>query len=102
MIHTIVKVQSNNMTLFCLLLGMTACTFTYPLDVVRSRLAFQVADEQIYCGVCHAIRQIFTTEGGFRALYRGFTATAVAMIPAVGELTACKHVVNNLKRPFII
>ena len=81
----------------CLLLGMTACTFTYPLDVVRSRLAFQVADEQIYCGVCHAIRQIFTTEGGFRALYRGFTATAVAMIPAVGELTACKHVENNLK-----
>lgn len=66
------------------LAGMTACTFTYPLDVVRSRLAFQVADEQIYCGVCHAIRQIFTTEGGFRALYRGFTATAVAMIPAVG------------------
>lgn len=64
--------------------GMTACAFTYPLDVVRSRLAFQVADEKIYCGVCHAIRQIFATEGGFRALYRGFGATALAMIPAVG------------------
>ena len=102
MILAIVKLQSDNMTLFCLLSGMTACTFTYPLDVVRSRLAFQVADEQIYCGVCHAIRQIFITEGGFRALYRGFTATAVAMIPAVGEFTACKHVENNLKQPFII
>lgn len=64
---------------------MTACTFTYPLDIVRSRLAFQVADEQIYCGVCHAIRQIFTTEGGFLALYKGYGATTIAMIPAVGE-----------------
>ena len=66
-------------------LGITACSFTYPLDVVRSRLAFQVADEKIYCGVCHVIRQIVTTEGGFTALYRGYGATALAMIPAVGE-----------------
>lgn len=66
------------------LAGMTACTFTYPLDVVRSRLAFQVADEKIYCGVCHAIRQIFVTEGGFCALYKGYGATTVSMIPAVG------------------
>lgn len=55
------------------------------MDVVRSRLAFQVADEEIYCGVCHVIRQIVTTEGGFTALYRGYGATALAMIPAVGE-----------------
>lgn len=66
------------------LAGITACSFTYPLDVVRSRLAFQVADEEIYCGVCHVIRQIVTTEGGFTALYRGYGATALAMIPAVG------------------
>lgn len=66
------------------LAGITACSFTYPLDVVRSRLAFQVADEKIYCGVCHVIRQIVTTEGGFTALYRGYGATALAMIPAVG------------------
>jgi len=66
-------------------LGITACSFTYPLDVVRSRLAFQVADEKIYCGVCHVIRQIVSTEGGFTALYRGYGATALAMIPAVGE-----------------
>lgn len=64
--------------------GIAACSFTYPLDVVRSRLAFQVADEEIYCGVCHVIQQIITTEGGFTALYRGYGATALAMIPAVG------------------
>lgn len=55
------------------------------MDVVRSRLAFQVADEQIYCGICHVIRQIITTEGGFAGLYRGYAATALSMIPAVGK-----------------
>ena len=60
---------------------------------MRSRLAFQVADEEIYCGVCHAIQQIFTTEGGFCALYKGYGATAVSMIPAVGK-SYCSEYVN--------
>jgi len=73
---------------------MTACTFTYPLDVVRSRLAFQVVDEEIYCGVCHTIRQIFSTEGGFTALYKGYGATTIAMIPAVGKYIVQDAVTN--------
>lgn len=44
-----------------------------------------MADEQIYCGICHVIRQIITTEGGFAGLYRGYAATALSMIPAVGK-----------------
>lgn len=76
--------------------GLTACTLTYPLDVVRSRLAFQVADEEIYCGVCHAIQQIFTTEGGFCALYKGYGATAVSMIPAVGKSSEYVNIVNSV------
>ena len=80
----IVKVTTEMLHFNIVCLGITACSFTYPLDVVRSRLAFQVADEKIYCGVCHVIRQIVTTEGGFTALYRGYGATALAMIPAVG------------------
>lgn len=67
------------------LAGITACAFTYPLDVVRSRLAFQVADEHQYCGICSTMKQICTTEGGVRALYRGFLPTGMSMIPAVGE-----------------
>ena len=64
--------------------GIAACSCTYPLDVVRSRLAFQVADEQTYCGICHAVKMIFNNEGGYAALYKGFTPTCMAMIPAVG------------------
>lgn len=67
------------------LAGFTACAFTYPLDVVRSRLAFQVADEQLYCGICQTLHQIFMTEGGIPALYKGFMPTGLAMIPAVGK-----------------
>ncbi|XP_020901651.1 graves disease carrier protein [Exaiptasia diaphana] len=66
------------------LAGITACAFTYPLDVVRSRLAFQVADEHRYCGICSTLKQICSTEGGICALYRGFTPTGLSMIPAVG------------------
>ncbi|XP_001629216.2 graves disease carrier protein homolog [Nematostella vectensis] len=66
------------------LAGLTACSCTYPLDIVRSRLAFQVADEHTYCGICQTVKQIFMTEGGMVALYRGFTPTSLSMIPAVG------------------
>lgn len=65
---------------------------------MRSRLAFQVADEEIYCGVCHAIQQIFTTEGGFGALYKGYGATAVSMIPAVGKSSEYVNIVNSVLR----
>ena len=64
------------------------------MDVVRSRLAFQVVDEEIYCGVCHTISQIFSTEGGFTALYKGYGATTIAMIPAVGKYIVQDAVTN--------
>ena len=55
-----------------------------------------MADEEIYCGVCHAIQQIFTTEGGFCALYKGYGATAVSMIPAVGKSSEYVNIVNSV------
>ena len=88
--------MTHGLRLAFFLSGLTACTLTYPLDVVRSRLAFQVADEEIYCGVCHAIQQIFTTEGGFCALYKGYGATAVSMIPAVGKSSEYVNMVNSV------
>ena len=66
--------------------GLTACSVTYPLDTVRCRLAFQVADERLYLGIRHAIREISSCEGGYVALYRGFCTQSLAMLPTVGKL----------------
>lgn len=41
------------------LAGITAVTFTYPLDVIRSRLAFQYKGERIYKGILDSIRKIY-------------------------------------------
>ena len=39
--------------------GMTAVICTYPLDMVRVRLAFQVKGEHTYTGIIHAFRTIY-------------------------------------------
>lgn len=41
------------------LAGITAVTVTYPLDVIRSRLAFQYKGEHIYTGILDSIRKIY-------------------------------------------
>ena len=42
--------------------GITAVTATYPLDVIRSRLAFQYTGEHIYFGVVDAITKIYKVQ----------------------------------------
>ncbi|XP_014678792.1 PREDICTED: graves disease carrier protein-like [Priapulus caudatus] len=64
--------------------GVSAVTVTYPLDMVRARLAFQVTGEHVYTGISHTLRSIVTKEGGVRALYRGFSPTILGMIPYAG------------------
>ncbi|XP_011506055.1 PREDICTED: graves disease carrier protein-like [Ceratosolen solmsi marchali] len=64
--------------------GVTAVAFTYPLDTIRARLAFQVTGEHMYTGIVHTAVSIFKDEGGLRALYRGFVPTICGMIPYAG------------------
>lgn len=64
---------------------MTAVIFTYPLDVIRARLAFQVAGETFYTGIYDAFRVMLTQEGGLRALYRGIVPTMLGMAPYAGQ-----------------
>ncbi|XP_047500935.1 graves disease carrier protein-like isoform X1 [Penaeus chinensis] len=71
------------------LAGVTAVFLTYPLDTIRARLAFQVSGEHRYTGIVNAAVTIFQTEGGARALYRGFTATVCGMIPYAGLSFYC-------------
>lgn len=40
------------------LAGVTAVTFTYPLDTIRARLAFQVTGEHVYNGIIHTAKTI--------------------------------------------
>nr|BAN21060.1 mitochondrial uncoupling protein, putative [Riptortus pedestris] len=67
--------------------GATAVALTYPLDTIRARLAFQVA--QRYSGILHAATSIFKEEGGVRGLYRGFLPTLCGMIPYAGFSFYC-------------
>uniref|UniRef100_K7FK26 Solute carrier family 25 member 16 n=1 Tax=Pelodiscus sinensis TaxID=13735 RepID=K7FK26_PELSI len=61
--------------------GITAVICTYPLDMVRARLAFQVKGDHKYTGIIHAFKTIYTKEGGFRGFYRGLMPTVVGMAP---------------------
>jgi hypothetical protein len=72
------------------LAGVTAVGTTYPLDLVRARLAVQTArigtgppDATPYRGISHALRTIWATEG-FLGLYRGISATVVGVAPYAG------------------
>jgi solute carrier family 25 phosphate transporter 23/24/25/41 len=61
--------------------GMTACAATYPLDLVRTRLAAQTTQAR-YHGLLHALRAIHAAEGA-RGLYRGVGATLVGVAPSL-------------------
>ncbi|XP_065527048.1 solute carrier family 25 member 16 isoform X2 [Lathamus discolor] len=64
--------------------GITAVICTYPLDMVRVRLAFQVKGEHKYMGIIHAFKMIYTKEGGLSGFYRGLMPTIVGMAPYAG------------------
>ncbi|XP_075791045.1 solute carrier family 25 member 16 isoform X2 [Pelodiscus sinensis] len=88
--------------------GITAVICTYPLDMVRARLAFQVKGDHKYTGIIHAFKTIYTKEGGFRGFYRGLMPTVVGMAPYSGisfftysslKSIGLAHAPNLLGRP---
>ncbi|XP_065263361.1 solute carrier family 25 member 16 isoform X2 [Emys orbicularis] len=74
--------------------GITAVICTYPLDMVRARLAFQVKGEHKYTGIIHAFKTIYSKEGGFIGFYRGLMPTVVGMAPYA---VSSQHVANYNK-----
>lgn len=104
---------------------MTAVICTYPLDVVRARLAFQVTGEHRYTGIANAFHTIYLKvarvrcpacrwivsvdllckptffpclqEGGVLGFYRGLTPTLIGMAPYAGEISG--FVVICKKKP---
>jgi len=67
-------------------LGLSAVLLTYPLDIVRTRLAFQSTGEHFYTGVLHTLQSIMQHEGGVKALYRGIVPTILGMVPYAGKI----------------
>jgi len=72
--------------------GITSVTFTYPLDIVRTRLSIQSASfaalpssaQAKLPGMWGTLTAIYTTEGGISALYRGIVPTVAGVAPYVG------------------
>lgn len=70
--------------------GITSVTFTYPLDIVRTRLSIQSASfaalqkPKELPGMFATMATMYRTEGGFAALYRGIVPTVAGVAPYVG------------------
>ncbi|GER57241.1 mitochondrial carrier protein [Striga asiatica] len=63
------------------LAGITAASATYPLDLIRTRLAAQ-RNAIYYKGISHALRTICRDEG-FLGLYKGMGATLLGVGPSI-------------------
>ncbi|KAH8945908.1 hypothetical protein BDL97_12G065100 [Sphagnum fallax] len=61
--------------------GITAASLTYPLDLVRTRLAAQTKD-MYYRGITHALLTI-SREEGLRGLYKGLGPTLMGVGPNI-------------------
>jgi solute carrier family 25 (mitochondrial carrier protein), member 16 len=109
------------------LAGVTSVFFTYPLEVIRVRLAFETKKtsrssfsricRQIYNehpplpsavtssptgGVSAAIVQRVTPQSGLANFYRGFTPTMVGMLPYAGMSFLAHDTIGDwLRRPEI-
>ncbi|KAI9848440.1 MAG: hypothetical protein M1837_000235 [Sclerophora amabilis] len=72
--------------------GITSVTFTYPLDIVRTRLSIQSASfaalkgasSKSLPGMWATMVGMYKNEGGFLALYRGIIPTVAGVAPYVG------------------
>jgi solute carrier family 25 (mitochondrial phosphate transporter), member 23/24/25/41 len=73
------------------LAGITSVTFTYPLDIVRTRLSIQSASfaalgkhQGKLPGMWETMATMYKNEGGVLGLYRGIIPTVAGVAPYVG------------------
>jgi len=73
--------------------GFTSLTFTYPLEVIRTRLTIQSRLNPEYTGITNACTKIVKTEG-IKGLFKGYTMSCMGFIP---YLTINFYTFNYLK-----
>ncbi|RKF53991.1 Mitochondrial thiamine pyrophosphate carrier 1 [Erysiphe neolycopersici] len=82
--------------------GATATTATYPLDLLRTRLAAQ-GKEKIYRSLAHSVREIYKSEGS-HGFFRGLGAGVGQIIPHMGIFFSVYETLrlplNTLHLPF--
>ncbi|KAL3010104.1 hypothetical protein AAZX31_07G121500 [Glycine max] len=86
--------------------GGTAVLFTYPLDLTRTKLAYQIVspkklnasgmvnNEQVYRGILDCLAKTYK-EGGIRGLYRGVGMTSNHLISFVSYYITLALVMQN-------
>lgn len=77
--------------------GITSVTFTYPLDIVRTRLSIQSASFEGLTkaeagkklpGMGALLKSMYVNEGGMPALYRGILPTVAGVAPYVSFISS--------------
>ncbi|ORY82588.1 mitochondrial carrier domain-containing protein [Protomyces lactucae-debilis] len=76
------------------LAGLTSVFFTYPLEVIRVRLAFDTRHP--HGGIVSVCREIYKTS--LADFYRGFTPTMVGMLPYAGVSFLTHDAISDLLR----
>jgi solute carrier family 25 (mitochondrial phosphate transporter), member 23/24/25/41 len=78
--------------------GVTSVFFTYPLDIVRTRLSIQSASfaelgekPKKLPGMWATLVKMYKTEGGVTALYRGIIPTVAGVAPYVCQRAHAMH-----------
>jgi hypothetical protein len=71
--------------------GVTAVAFTYPLDTIRARLAFQVTGEHIYTGIVHTAVSIFKDVCPYFVLTWDFVTLRNDNYFFIFRKVACEH-----------
>lgn len=86
------------------LAGITSVTFTYPLDIVRTRLSIQSASfkelgnkaGKKLPGMFELMATMYRTEGGWKALYSGIIPTVAGVAPYVSSLISARAYLTSL------
>lgn len=74
--------------------GLAATLSTYPLDLLRTRMALRSAEQVQYSSILGGLRHVYSQEG-WRGLYRGVRPTLYAVAPFVAIQQATYDVLKQ-------